>query len=224
MLSAEKMRQYAERTRRILDQSGAILSDDHFVYDSGQHGSGWIDKDVINERPDREDGLCAMLADLIRDLDAEVICGPATGGLIVSQWTAHALGVLSVFAEHSDRPASAPGGPLRAPFVLRRGYDKVVNGKRVVVVDDVVNTGLAMRETVDAVLQCGGTVVAAAAIITRGNARPADCGVTDLRYLLECKIPSWPAANCPLCRAGVPVNVQYAHGADFVARQAQGRR
>ena len=64
--------------------------------------------------------------------------------------------------------------------------------------------------------------MAAAAIITRGNAKPADCGVTDLRYLLEYEIPSWPAAECPLCKAGVPVNTHYAHGADFLALQDAG--
>jgi orotate phosphoribosyltransferase len=164
-----------------------------------------------------------MLAEAIRDLGAEVVCGPATGGLIISQWTAHALGVLSVFAEHGEQPSTAPGGPLRGPFILRRGYDKVVGGKRVVVVDDVINTGLALRQTVGAVRDNGGHVLGAAAIITRGNATPADCGVMDLRYLLEYKIPSWPAAGCPLCKEGVPVNTQYAHGAEFVASQQRSR-
>jgi orotate phosphoribosyltransferase len=222
MIPAEQAGQYADRTRQILVESGAIIEHDHFVYDSGQHGAGWIDKDIVNEYTDREDGLCTMLAEAVRDLGAEVVCGPATGGLIVSQWTAHALGVLSVFAEHSAQPSSAPGGPLRGPFVLRRGYDKVVNGKRVVVVDDVINTGLALRQTVGSVRQSGGQVVGAAAIITRGNAGPADCGVTDLRYLLEYKIPSWPAADCALCKARVPVNTQYAHGAEFVASERRG--
>ena len=223
MISTEQGRQYAERTRQILIEAGAIIEHDHFVYDSGQHGSGWIDKDVVNENTNRDDGLCRMLADVVRDLGAEVVCGPATGGLIVSQWTAHALGVQSVFADHSEQQPTAPGGPLRGPFILRRGYDKVVDGKRVVVVDDVINTGLALRQTVQAVQQNGGKVMAAAAIITRGNATPADCGVTDLRYLLECEIPSWPAAGCPLCKAGVPVNTHYAHGAEFVASQRQGQ-
>jgi orotate phosphoribosyltransferase len=223
MIAPEQARQFAERTRQVLVKSGAIIEHDHLVYDSGQHGSGWIDKDVVNEYTDREDGLCTMLAEAIRDLGAEVVCGPATGGLIISQWTAHALGVLSVFAEHGEQPSAAPGGPLRGPFILRRGYDKVVSGKRVVVVDDVINTGLALRQTVGAVRQSGGQVLGAAAIITRGNATPADCGVTDLRYLLECKIPSWPAAGCTLCKEGVPVNTQYAHGAEFVASQRHGQ-
>jgi orotate phosphoribosyltransferase len=223
MISTEKSQMYAEQTKRLLVEAGAIIEHDHFVYDSGEHGGGWIDKDVVNENTNRDEGLCSILAEVIRDLNAEVVCGPATGGLIISQWTAHALGVESVFADHSSQSSTAPGGPLRGPFILRRGYDKVVNGKRVVVVDDVINTGLALRQTVEAVRHNGRQVMGAAAIITRGNATSTQCGVKDLRYLLECKIPSWPAAGCPLCKAGVPVNTQYAHGAEFVAEQLRGQ-
>jgi orotate phosphoribosyltransferase len=213
---------FARTARDILLRSHAILEHDHFVYDSGQHGSGWIDKDVINEYTDREDGLCHMLAELLRDLNPEVVCGPATGGLIVSQWTAHALGVQSVFAEHdAARATPDPDGPVRGPFILRRGYDQVVHGKRVAVVDDVVNTGLSVRQTTDAVRAAGGQVVAAGVLVTRGNATGVDMGVADFRYLLEYRIPSWPAATCALCRAGVPVNTRYAHGAEYLARLQQ---
>ena len=62
MISTEQGGRYAERTRQILVEAGAIVEHDHFVYDSGQHGSGWIDKDVVNENTDRDDGLCTMLA------------------------------------------------------------------------------------------------------------------------------------------------------------------
>jgi orotate phosphoribosyltransferase len=210
---------FARTTRDILLRSHAILEHDHFVYDSGQHGSGWIDKDVINEYTDREDGLCHMLAELLRDLTPEVVCGPATGGLIVSQWTAHALGVRSVFAEHDPtRATTGPDGPVRGPFILRRGYDQVVHGQRVVIVDDVANTGLSVRQTADAVRAAGGQVVAAGVLMTRGNATSADVGVVDFRYLLEYQIPSWPAATCKLCQAGVPINTRYAHGAEYLAR------
>ena len=128
MISTEQERQYAERTRQILVEAGAIIEHDHFVYDSGQHGSGWIDKDVVNENTDRDDGLCRMLADVVRDLEAEVVCGPATGGLIVSQWTAHALGVQSVFADHSEQQTTAPGGPHRGTFIKRSRDHKGVGG------------------------------------------------------------------------------------------------
>ena len=72
----------------------------------------------------------------------------------VSQWTAHHLDRPSVFAEHAKEqgydPKRVAEGPRRAPFVLKRGYDEAVKGRRALVVDDVVNTGLSVRETAGA--------------------------------------------------------------------------
>src|ERR1700744_187761 len=93
---------------QILRASGALLKDDHFVYISGQHGSGWIDKDAIFIDPSRILALAHMLAEAVQELGAEILCGPATGGLIVSQWTAYVLGLPAVFAEH-DPQATAEG-------------------------------------------------------------------------------------------------------------------
>jgi orotate phosphoribosyltransferase len=212
-------RSAAEReTLRILREAHAVLENDHFVYDSGEHGSGWIDKDAIYPHTRRTQRLCRDLAAAAGPLNAEVVCGPATGGLIVAQWTAHSLDALAIFGEH-DRPA---GDALVGQFVLRRGYDRLAAGRRVLVVDDVVNTGLSLRQMVDAVRQAGGEVVGAAALVTRGNAGAAGIGVAQFLYLLEYDIPSWPAAECPLCRDGVPVNTHYAHGRDFLAAQ-EGR-
>jgi orotate phosphoribosyltransferase len=65
----------------------ALLGDDHFVYVSGAHGSGWVDKDSIFVEPKRVARLGELLAAAVRRFDAEILCGPATGGLIVASWT-----------------------------------------------------------------------------------------------------------------------------------------
>ncbi len=212
-----------DRAESILRDAGAVITGDHFVYITGEHGDGWIDKDSLFPDTARTAELCEMLADEIADAGAELVCGPATGGLVVSQWTAHRLGLPSLFAEHAKdegydpAAALAAGGPLRPPFVLRRGYDLAVADKRVAVVDDVINTGLSIRETVAAVAAAGGEVVVVGTLCTRGSA--GDLGCERVASLCEISIPSWPAADCRLCRDGVPVNTRYAHGADFVAAQ-----
>lgn len=209
----------ADETRQMLIDCRALLADDHFVYISGDHGSGWVDKDTIFVEPKRAMRLGELLAAAVGRFDADILCGPATGGLIVAQWTALALGLPAVFAEHNSPRTSAE---LRGQFGFHRGYDRLVAGKRVLVVDDVVNTGLSIRQTVAAVEGAGGRVVAAAALVDRGNVDAAALGVGDYLYLMEYDIPDWPAAECPLCRAGVPINTRYAHGQDFL--DAQDRR
>jgi orotate phosphoribosyltransferase len=157
------------------------------------------------------------MAKMVRPWGAEAVCGPATGGLIIAEWTAHELGVLSLFAEHDPTPQE---NALRGRFLLRRGYDHVVAGKRVLIVDDIVNTGLSLQQTAEAVREAGGQVIGAACLVSRGNVEAAGLGVDRFAYLVEVKIPAWPASQCQLCRTGVPINTCFAHGREFLARRA----
>ena len=113
--------------------------------------------------------LAGLLAEAVRELEAEILCGPATGGLIVAQWTAHALGLNAIFAEH-DAQSTADG--LRGKFVLRRGYDRLVANRSVLLVDDVINRGHSLRQTAQAVKNAGGQVAGAAALVHRGMSTP----------------------------------------------------
>ena len=214
----------ADEARAILLESKAILEDDHFVYVTGDHGLGWIDKDALFPRTDRVDRLSKLLADAVRDCGAEVVCGPALGGVVVSQWVAHELGALAVFGEHGDTTDEQrkAGGPLRGAFVLQRGYDRVVKGKRVLVVDDVVSTGYSVGHVATAVRNAGGDVRHAASWVSRGNAGADEIGVDTYTYLVQVDIPGWSAAQCQLCRDHVPVNAHYAHGRDYL--EAHGAR
>lgn len=204
----------AQVADEILDRTGAHLADDHFVYISGQHGSGWIDKDRVYPHTDLTATLGRLVAEAVAGRGIEVVCGPATGGLILAQWTAHALGALAVFGEHGE--VGGDGVDVR-PFVVKRGYEHLVEGRRVLVVDDVVNTGFSIKGTIDAVRSHGGDVREAAAIVNRGALEASAIGVGELIAITDIRLDSWPREDCPLCAAGVPVNVEVAHGADFVA-------
>lgn len=208
-----------DRTAKMLRDAHVILEGDHFVYISGDHGDGWVDKDALVVDTKTIWGLSGHLAGMVRPLHAQAVCGPVTGGLIVSQWMAHSLEVPFTFAEHGE--ADRIGGELQPPFVLKRGFDKILRGKKVLVVDDIVNTGHSIRETVAAVRKAGGEVLAAAAYCTRGNVDAKALNVPEFYYLAETKIPSWPASSCHLCKEGVPINTEKAHGADYVREQQQ---
>jgi orotate phosphoribosyltransferase len=198
------------RALAILTEAQALIADTHIVYTSGRHGSSYVNKDAVYPNTARVSELCRMMAEAVAGQGAQVVCGPATGGIILSTWTGHHLGIPAVYAE------KAPGGGM----LLKRGYDKVVAGQRVLIVEDIVNTGGSLRETVDAVRTAGGTVVATAALCNRGGVTAADVGAPTLTALVALDLESWPAENCPLCRAQVPINTDVGKGREFLAQQA----
>lgn len=203
----------SERALGILTAARALIAGSHIVYTSGRHGSTYVNKDAVYPDTARVAELCAMIAEQAAGKGIEVVCGPATGGIILSTWTGHHLGVPAVYAEKD------PAGGM----ILKRGYDKVVAGKRVLVVEDIVNTGGSLRETVDAVRTAGGTVVAATALCNRGGVLAKEVGAPELTSLVHLDLDSWTAAECPLCRDGVPVNTDVGKGREFLAQQSAAR-
>ena len=195
------------RAEEILAETGAVIGDSHVVYTSGRHGTAYVNKDAVYPHPAQVSALCRMLADAAAADRPEVVCGPALGGIILSQWTAHHLGALAVYAE------KLPGGGL----ALRRGYDRIVAGRRVLVVEDIVTTGGSVRQTVAAVRAAGGEVTRVTALCNRGGITAADLGVPAFSALVTLSLDSWEATSCPLCRGGVPVNTDIGKGREFLA-------
>lgn len=196
------------RAREILAECGALLTDVHVVYTSGRHGSAYVNKDAVFPHTGLVSELCGLFAEAFVADGVEVVAGPALGGVILSQWTAHRLGALAVYAEKT------PDG-----LALRRGYDALAAGRRVLVVEDVLTTGGSLAETVTAVRRAGGDVVGAAALVNRGGVVAADVDVPRLLALVELALDSWGAADCPLCRDGVPVTTSVGKGTEFLAAQ-----
>jgi len=126
---------------KILHNTGAIIRDDHFVYTSGKHGSSYVNKDAIYPHTKVISNLCLEIAKRFAKSNIEVVIAPAIGGVILSQWTAHHLSrltkrkVLGIYAEKGDDK-----------FIIKRGYDKLLNRKNVLVVEDVINTGGSARK------------------------------------------------------------------------------
>lgn len=213
MTDTDEITRASEETRRILEASGAIVDGGHYVHISGLHLKMWLNKDAILPHLPELEHLARYLSRRFEDLDIEIVCAPAIGGLVVAEWVAHELGVMCAFAEHD--PAELASG-LRGRFVLRRGYDQLVKGRRVLVVDDCVTTGHSISEVIEAVRQCGGNVVAGGSIITAGGRTPESLGLDSFEYLYNFPRPAmWTADQCPLCRDGIPINTKFGHGAEF---------
>lgn len=197
------------RALQILTDAHALITGSHIVYTSGRHGSTYVNKDAVYPDTARVSELCRMMAEAAAGKGVEVVCGPATGGIILSTWTGHHLGVPAVYAEKD----------LDGGMILKRGYDKVVAGKRVLVVEDIVNTGGSLRDTVDAVGRVGGIVVLAAALCNRGGVPASAVGAPELVSLVHLDLDSWTAEECPLCKDGVAINTSVGKGREFLAQR-----
>ncbi len=173
-------------------QAGA-LREGHFVLSSGLHSPVFLQKNLVFMDARRCERLCRALAEKITAAVGvvDVAISPAVGGIIPGYETARHLGVRSLYVERE-------GGE----FKLRRGFH-VEPGERVVMVEDIVTTGLSSRECIAAIAKAGGEVVAAACIVDRSGGR-ADVGVP-LLALATLDVPAYPADALPPELAALPV-------------------
>jgi len=174
---------------RELEERGAIL-EGHFRLSSGRHSSKFVQKFRVLEDPALVERVArAIVAGLPEDLRPTVVVSAAVGGIVLGYEVARQLGVRAIFVEKES------GVPT-----LRRGF--VLGPEdRVLVVEDVVTTGLSVHEVIEVVRTWGARVVAAGVIVRRA---PADFGVPTVA-LLEIPIESFAAADCPQCLAGEPI-------------------
>lgn len=200
----------------ILERVGAIITDSHVVYTSGRHGSSYVNKDALYPHTEETSFICACLAEKFADGGIDVVAGPTMGGVIMAQWVAYHLGrltnraALAVYAEEEG---------VIGYRVFRRGYDDLVRGKRVLVVEDIVTTGGSVRKVIAAAHAAGGSVVGVGALCNRGDVTATTLYVPRFHALVDVTLDSWEASDCPLCQANVPINTRVGKGATFLAQR-----
>ncbi|MCE9586579.1 phosphoribosyltransferase [Candidatus Uhrbacteria bacterium] len=215
-----------ENPETILRQNGVIL-DGHFVLKAGHHSGKYINKDEVYTDAKAVASLCIDLALPFRDDKhapeelVETVIGPAIGGVVLSHCAAHFLAldgrrIRSVFADKGE------DGDGR--FVIKRGYDRYITDRRVLVVEDIITTGSSVRGTIEAVRGFGGTVIGVSALCNRGRVTAGSLGVPKLVQLVTMDLETWAADRCPLCDAGMHINVELGHGAAYVAKHGQPTR
>ncbi len=172
--------------------AGALL-EGHFILSSGLHSSRYLQCARVLMDPQRAARLCAVLAEQVRQMVAghiDLVASPAMGGVVVGYEMGRQLGVPSIFFERVD-----------GKLTLRRGFD-IARGARVVMVEDIVTTGLSSRECIEGINAEGGVTVGAACLIDRSGGK-ADIGVP-LAALTRLDIPTYPADQLPPELAAIP--------------------
>jgi orotate phosphoribosyltransferase len=212
-----------EDIKQLLVKSGGWLENDHFVFTNGNHSDNYINKDALYPHTEYASKLGEAMAEAMASWEPEVVVSPALGGIVLTQWAAyHAsllLGkeVLAVYAEKVEGPEKK--------FAFTRGYDKLVVGKRVAVVEDNLTTGISVRKVVELVRETDGDVVGVVAMLNRGGVDIKAVGnPPHFSAVIEADLKSWPAEECQLCRDGVPVNLNIGKGKKFVEAQNSGAR
>ena len=179
----------------------------HFGLESGHHSDLWLEIPLAFLRPGRLRPHARRLARMLGAHRIEAICGPLVEGAFLGQMVAEELDVEFCFAEQFPRPSKDGLFPVgyRVPASLRAR----IKGKRVAVVDDVINVGSAVRGAIEDLKTCGVQLVAIGALLRLGEhasdlARAEAAPLVTLTRLESGTL--WSPAECPLCRAGTPLD------------------
>lgn len=206
-----------DQVLELLQQVGAFRAG-HFVYTSGKHGDSYVLKDAMYAYPQETSKVCREMAERFKDAGVEAVIGPAIGAAILAQWTAYHLKELTgreVSATFAEKDGE--GG-----FVIKRGYDKLIAGKKTLVVEDLITTGGSLRKVVEAARATLADVVGAIALVNRGGVTKEMVGNPPvLDQLLNVDLESWDEGACELCNTNIPVNVDVGHGKAFLASKGK---
>jgi orotate phosphoribosyltransferase len=202
----------------IFKKLGGYISGSHIVYTSGKHGEVYFNKDAIYPHTKEISSICKEIATRFKDKSIEVVAAPALGGIILSQWTAFHLSeltgkeVLGVYTEKTPDKNQ----------IFTRGYDALVKGKNVLIVEDITTTGGSVKKVVDSVRVAGGTVVAVCVLVNRDPT-----GITSesmgapYSALASQKAQAWDEGECPMCKNNVPINTTVGKGRDYLAQKSR---
>ena len=179
-----------KRIQEIFRQSG-VLMEGHFLLTSGRHSNRYMQCAKVFQYPRWTEELSRALAEKLPGPAADVVIGPAIGGIILSYEMGRCLGVKAVFAEREN-----------GEMTLRRGFE-VPAGARVLVAEDVVTTGGSVREVMELVKKLGAEVVGVGAFVDRSGGK-VDFGVP-FTSVLSLEIRSYLPGECPMCKNHLPI-------------------
>lgn len=174
-------------------RNAEALLEGHFLLSSGRHSAHYLQCARLLMNPDRAARIAlAITQKMPREVRSEIqaVISPAMGGIIIGHEMGRALGVDAMFVERPD-----------GVFGLRRGFS-IAPGAKILMMEDVVTTGLSSREAIKAIEEAGGEVIAAGAVVDR-SAGTADLGVP-FYPLIQLNFPTYAADEVPSDLASVP--------------------
>lgn len=182
-----------------------LMVDGHFDYGNGYHGRMYLNPHQLFRHPSTIWRFAQDLLDILPDgvaRQTDVVAGPVMGGALLAHTIA---GLLDGRRSLTHPPCSfAPFTEDNDAITLRSFYADVMRGSRVLLADDVRNTGKTLARCKTLVEDAGGTVIGSAVIYDRMEAM-ADLGVPTIALAEFQASDNYPAAECPMCKAGDPI-------------------
>lgn len=176
-----------ERNLEILKSCDAFL-EGHFLLSSGRHSSAYCQMAYLQQYPDKCAEAMESVADQLRELEIDVIVGPAMGGIVYAYELARQLGKRAIFTERVDN-------------VMTLKRFAIQPGERCLIAEDVVTTGISSLETKRVIEEAGGVCLGIACVVDRTKA-DAPSPIDILASAVKLDLPNYLPEECPICREG----------------------
>ncbi|HET9906763.1 MAG TPA: phosphoribosyltransferase family protein [Anaerolineales bacterium] len=178
----------------------------HFKFESGHHGDLWLDLDLLFLQPQKLQPFIDALADRLEKYNPAAICGPLVGGALIAHSIAAKLGIEFYYTEPVN--IAQPGTLYSVKYRLPKNFESHVSGKKIVVVDDVINAGSAVRATLEELSLQEARPVAIGCLILLGTLAQdyfakEHIAVESLEALSN---NLWMPGDCPLCHSNLPLD------------------
>ncbi|MEK7622359.1 MAG: phosphoribosyltransferase family protein [Patescibacteria group bacterium] len=198
---------------KILKRTKAITTDSHIVLTSGKHSSKYLNKDALYPHTKEVSLVGKMIARKYKDKEIDAVIGPAMGGIILSQWTAYHLTRLKkkeVLGGYSEKDENNNQ-------VFKRGYDRLVKHRKVLVVEDFTTTGGSVKKTVESVKVLDGEVIGVCVMVNRNPKEVTSITIgAPFKALGVFSADAYDEKKCPMCQAKIPINTKLGHGREYL--------
>jgi len=172
----------------LLKESNALL-EGHFLLSSGKHSDRYVQCAKLLQYPDKAAKALSVVVEKLKDVEIDIVVGPAMGGIIVAYELGRQLGKPAIFTEREEEK-----------MTLKRGFH-IEKGQKVLIAEDVVTTGKSSYEAIKVVEELGGIVVGIGCLADRSNG--------DLKYPVyggtKLEIKTYDKEDCPLCKEGLAI-------------------
>jgi orotate phosphoribosyltransferase len=204
-----------------LVNEGAVLTNRHFIYTSGKHGTAYINMREVAHQSDWLSDIGRQLANVLASYKPELVIGPETLGRTLSDHTGSWLDSgKAIWCSMEEDPETHI---KFASFSPKLGFERLVPGERIAIVDDLLTTGTSLLLVSDLVTAHGGIVVGGAVVVRRTpDVTAADCGVPELKVLAEVEgFEVFDEDECKRvgpCSRRVPVVLRPGHGHEWIKK------